>query len=231
MPVPSIKRLKKTDPRVKRSSIAQGEPALVPEWLANVRTTVESEEPLMQALMMRAINAVLKFAELSEASVVRATSAPSDLAVLVTALSSGELLDDLKTVEPLAPAFIRGIEAQRRMLNENGGTLTAEEAGNILGISRQSVDKRRLANSLLALTTGRHGFRYPAWQFTSSGAVLSGLQDVLRVLSQHDEWMQAAFFLSENPRLGDRTPLEMLRAGKLRDVLLAAQIYGEHGAA
>jgi hypothetical protein len=184
----------------------------------------------MRALMMRAINAVLKFADLSEDSVVRATAAPTDLSVLLTALSSGELLNDLKSVEPLAPAFLRGIEAQRRLLDASGGTLTAEQAGSILGISRQAVEKRRKAHTLIGLTTGRHGYRYPAWQFTKSG-VLPGLEDVLKALGPHDEWMQAAFFLGNNPRLGGRTPIETLAAGGVTRVLGAAQVYEEHGAA
>ena len=206
------------------------EPPAVPEWLDRVRSTVESEAPLMRALMMRAINAVLRFAELSEDSVVRAAAAPNDLSVLLTALSSGELLNDLRSVEPLAPAFLRGIESQRRLLDSNGGTLTAEQVGAILGISRQAVEKRRKAHTLIGLTTGRHGYRYPAWQFTRSG-VLSGLEHVLKALGPHDDWMQAAFFLGENPRLGGHTPVEMLEAGELTRVLEAAEVYGEHGAA
>src|ERR1700680_1345723 len=186
-------------------------PPTIPEWLDYVRITVENEAPLVQTLMRRAINAVLRFAELSEASVVRAAAAPNDLIVLVTALSSGELLDELKSFEPLAPAFIRGIEAQRRLLEEYGGILTAQQAGEILGISRQSVDKRRRAHTLLPLTTGRHGYRYPAWQFTKFGAVLSGVEDVLQALGPHDEWMQAAFFASENPRLANRITVKVLK--------------------
>jgi hypothetical protein len=209
---------------------APAPPQNIPEWLDQVRVTVESEAPLVQALMMRAIHAVLRFAELSEDSVVRATAAPTDLTVLLTALSSGELLEELRSVEPLAPAFIRGIEAQRRLLDEHGGTLTAQQVAGILGISRQAVEKRRRAQTLIALTTGRHGYRYPVWQFTKSG-VLPGLADVLQVLAPHDEWMQAAFFVGKNPRLGDQTPIEMLKAGKLKRVLGVAQTYGEHGAA
>jgi hypothetical protein len=184
----------------------------------------------MQALMMRAISAVLRFHMLSEASVVNAASAPSDLAALVRALSAGELLDDLKSVEPLAPAFIRGIEAKRRLIEENGGTLTAEKAAEILGITRQAVDKRRRAGTLIGLTTGRYGYRYPVWQFTESGTV-PGLEEVLSALASHDEWMQAAFLAGKNPRLKGRTPIEALKAGNLDQVLSAAHVYGEHGAA
>jgi hypothetical protein len=201
-----------------------------PEWLERVRLTVENEPPLMQALMRRAISAVLDFAALSEEAIVNATAAPTNLTVLVRALSSSELLEDLKAVEPLAPAFIRGIEAKRRLIEEHGGTLTAEYFAQHLGISRQAVEKRRRAGKLIALAMGRHGYRYPVWQLTESG-VLPGLDKVLAVLASHDEWMQTAFFLSANPRLGDRTPVETLKAGEVERVLDAAEAYGEHGAA
>jgi hypothetical protein len=205
-------------------------PEDIPEWLGEVRFRVEHEAPLMQALLRRAIAAVLRFATLSEDSVMNATAAPTDLAALVRALSSDELLDDLKQAEPLAPAFIRGIEAKRRLIEEHGGALTAEQVAEIIGISRQAVDKRRRAGKLLAISTGRHGFRYPVWQFDESG-MLPGLEDVLSVLATHDEWAQTIFFLGKNPRLGDRSPLEMLKTGKLKQVLDSAQVYGEHGSA
>jgi hypothetical protein len=202
----------------------------IPEWLESVRVTVEKEVPLVKTLMVRAISAVLRFSELSEDSVVNATSAPTDLAVLLRALSSGEILDDLMIVEPLAPAFIRGIEAKRKLIEEHGGTLSAERAAEILNITRQAVDKRRRNGKLIGLSMGRHGYRFPIWQFTESG-VLPGLEDVLAVLAPHDEWMQAAFFLGKSPRLDGRTPIETLKHGKLERVLDAAEVYGEHGAA
>jgi hypothetical protein len=205
-------------------------PLELPEWLERVRLTVAREAPIMQSLMMRAISAVLEFSSLSEASAVNATAAPTDLAVLVRALSSGELLDDLKRAEPLAPAFIRGIEAKRRLIDDNGGALTAEQVAQNLGITRQAVEKRRRAGRLVAVSTGRHGYRYPVWQFTDSGT-LPGLEDVLGVLAPHDEWMQTAFFVGHHPWLEDRTPLEMLQAGEIEQVLNAAEVYCEHGAA
>src|SRR6266478_3341754 len=96
-------------------------PEETPEWLEQVRVRVEREAPLMQALMRRAITAVMQFNALSEDSVVDATAAPTDLAALVRALSSDELLADLKQAEPLAPAFIRGIEEKRQLIDEHGG--------------------------------------------------------------------------------------------------------------
>jgi hypothetical protein len=204
-------------------------PQEFPEWLERVRLTVENEAPIMRTLMMRAISAVLEFAALSEASAENATAAPTDLTVLVRALSSGELLDDLKRAEPLASAFIRGIEAKRRLIDEHGGALTAEQVAQNLGVTRQAVEKRRRGGKLIAITTGGRGYRYPVWQFTESGTV-PGLEKVLGILAAHDEWMQIAFFVGQNPRSGDRTPIETLKTDEIEGVLSAAEVYGEHGA-
>ncbi len=184
----------------------------------------------MQVFMMRAIKAVLKFTELSEDSIIDAARSPRDLDVLVKGLLANPIVEDLKAIEPLTPAFIRGYEAKRKLIEEHGGTLSAEKVGELLGITRQAVEKRRQAGKLLALTIGRHGYRYPAWQFNESGT-LPGLEQVLSVLASHDKWMQTAFFVSRNPRLNGRTPQEMLEAGELDRVLNAASVYGEHGGA
>jgi hypothetical protein len=204
-------------------------PSEIPAWLEEVRVTVEQEAPLLRTLLRRAINAVLQFTALSEKAIANATEAPTDLVVLLRALSSTELLDDLKAAEPLAPAFIRGIEASRRLIDEHGGALSAVQVAKTLGISWQMVETRRRTEKLLAVSTGRHGYRYPAWQFDESG-VLPGLEDVLKVLATHDEWMQVAFFVSRNQRLSNRTPVETLKVGRVDLVLDAAEVYGEHGA-
>lgn len=204
-------------------------PAEIPEWLEEVHLAVEREPPIIRALLVRSINAVLRFTALSEVAIANATAAPTDLAVLLRALSSPELLNDLKAVEPLAPAFIRGIEAARRLIDAHGGAWTAVQVAETLGISWQTVENRRRTGKLLAVSAGRHGYRYPVWQFDKSG-VLPGFEDVLKSLSPHDEWMQVAFFVSKNQRLANRTPIETLKAGGLDAVLDAAAVYGEHGA-
>jgi len=225
-----LKRRKPAAP-AEQKSLAEP-PIEMPEWLEEVRLRVEREAPMKQALIRRSIMGVLSFSRLSDESVVNATSAPTDLAALVRALSSEdmlrEILEDLKQAEPLAPAFIRGIEAKRRFIEENGGALTSDQVAKIIGITRQAVEKRRSAGKLIGLSTGRHGFLYPVWQFQESGT-LQGLPAVLDLLASHDAWMKTIFFVSRNPRLKDRTPAEMLRKGQLTEVLEAARAYCEHG--
>jgi hypothetical protein len=131
---------------------------------------------------------------------------------------------------PLAKAHLRGLVAMREILNSDGGSLTATEAAEHLGITRQAVDKRRKAGQLLALELPKRGMHYPAWQFADEG-VLPGLVETLAALREHDSWAQARFFVSGNLRLGGRRPVDLLRRGKIEPVLGAAQTFGLHGAA
>ena len=178
----------------------------------------------------RALRAVARLAQqMAEASLREAVSAPSDYGVLLTALESEPGLAALVQEDPLAEARLRGIEARKRLLEAEGGTLRAQEVASILHISRQAAYKRYRAGRLLAVDCGRHGFAFPAWQFAPGGA-LPGLEDVLGALADFDPWMKLAFFLEPNAATGGKTPLVALRHGKLRDVLRAAELHGEHGA-
>ena len=142
----------------------------------------------------------------------------------------------LPTSDPLAMARFRGVIAMRELLSAEGGALAASDVAQLLGISRQAVDKRRKLGQLLAVEVPKRGLLYPAWQFTDAGAPLPGLLDVLKVLGSHDAWAQARFFLSGNDWLEGKRPLDVLRVGGVDQVLVdrvlaAARVFGEHGAA
>jgi hypothetical protein len=102
--------------------------------------------------------------------------------------------------------------------------------GAHLGLTRQAVERRRRANKLIGLADGRHGYRYPMWQF-SRGGTIRGLEDVLAVLSPHDPWSRVIFMLSPSDRLDGAIPLDALREGQIEEVRIAAALFGEHGAA
>jgi hypothetical protein len=166
---------------------------------------------------------------MGEASLREAVSAPSDYSVLLTALESEPGMAALTSEDPLAEARLRGIEARKRLLEAEGGTLRAQQVASLLNISRQAAYKRYRAGRLLAVDCGRHGFAFPAWQFVPGG-VLPGLEETLAALADFDPWMKLAFFLEANAATGGKTPLTALRRGKLKDVLRAARLHGEHGA-
>jgi len=115
------------------------------------------------------------------------------------------------------------------MIEKSGGVLSSGKVAELLNVSRQAVDKRRAANQLLALTQGRRGYSYPSFQF-EEGKTLDGLEQVLKSLSALDPWMQLKFFITPNERLGNDTPIEVLRGGRVEPVVKAASGYGEQGA-
>ena len=179
----------------------------------------------------RALQAVAELAkELPSERIEEATTAPNDYLVLLSAMNTPSVAAQLTEKDPLAAAKLRGVAAKEKLLQTGGGVLSADEAAKLLGISRQAVDKRRKQGQLIGLVQGRRGYAYPAWQF-EGGRTIADLEQVLKVLHGHDPWMQMAFFLNGNDRLGGDSPLELLRGGESSKVLWAAAQYGEQGAA
>lgn len=188
-------------------------------------------DPARMIAATRAIRAVSKAIEKAPVeAIAQAATAASDIEVVVRALQQPDAIETLKTDDPLGPARLRGLNERARLLKAEGGTLTVDDVAEHLGITRQAVNKRRQQGTLIGLDAGRHGYLYPAWQFVREGT-LSGLEQVLEALEQHDAWMQHAFMLGRNARLGDITPLDALRNRRMEDVLKAARAFGEHGAA
>jgi hypothetical protein len=140
------------------------------------------------------------------------------------------LLEALQaTGEPYREALRRGREVQKELLAAEGGVFSGAEVAELLGLSRQAVDKRRRAGRLLGVSSGRRGIAYPAWQFTEAG-VLPGLEMVLSDLPIHTGWSPVLFMLSENAWLDNDIPLHALRRGEIDRVRRAAKMYLEHSA-
>ena len=167
--------------------------------------------------------------DLTNTLIDEATAAPTDKLVMLEALSSAPWVSELAAQDPIVASKLRGFELRQEMLKKAEGVLSSEKVAELLNLSRQAVDKRRAANQLLALTQGRRGYSYPSFQF-GDGKTLDGLEEVLRNLSALDPWMQLRFFTSPHERLGNKTPIEALRSGRVNDVVRAASGYGEQGA-
>lgn len=176
----------------------------------------------------RAIRALTTIAE--GVPLAGATAAPSDYDLLLELLRQPEVKQILPSSDPLAAAKLRGLLMKRELLTQEGGVVNSQQVAQILGISRQAVDKRRNAHNLIALPMGR-SYVYPVWQFDPSRAVvLPGLEAVLHTLGVQEPWMQTAWFLADNACLEGQSPLTALREGRTEAVQLAAGLYGEQGA-
>ncbi len=192
-------------------------------------TRLGVDNPLLDTFVARALRALRHVTSRMDAEDAKAAvSAPTDLLSLLSALDGSHQLEGLQE-DPLAAARLRGIRERNRMLRMEGGVMSADEAARELNLTRQAVDKRRKAGRLLALSLGRRGFAYPAWQFVR-GSLLPGLERVLKAIPERNAWMQAVYFLSPDPRLADRLPLHELRRGRVDEVLRTCRAFGEHGA-
>ncbi len=156
-------------------------------------------------------------------------AASSDLEVILALLSSPEVSIKLKETNPLAPAKLRSLKEMEKLVHAEGGSVSGEEAAKLLGLKRQSIDKARKDGRLLGLPRGQKKFLYPIWQF-DKGHILPGLKEVYAHLPSMGSWMQAAFMLSPNSSIGERSPLNALRNDDISAALKAAKSCGEHDA-
>jgi hypothetical protein len=153
-----------------------------------------------------------------------ARNAPSD--VLADALSRpsarGAITHVLREVEPSAEemevarlrerAMERGLAMRERLREDAGGFLDTAQVAARLGVTRQSVDKRRKEGGLLALETP-HGYVFPACQFTLAGTV-PGLKDVLAAMRGGGFWETLAGLVTPAPALDGRSILEALERSR-----------------
>ena len=159
-----------------------------------------------------------------------ALRAPTEFETILRVLECPEIGASTRDRDPLVVARLRRIESMRRILAGEGGTLSAEKVGEVLTISRQAVEKRRKSGRLIGISLGRRGFGYPAWQFTTRG-ILPSLESVLSILKAHDPWTKLVFFLTDNPALGGRKPIDDIRSGQVEGVIAAARLVesNSHG--
>ncbi|HEX2987500.1 MAG TPA: hypothetical protein VHS06_04945 [Chloroflexota bacterium] len=195
---------------------------------AVARLLVVTDEPIQAAFVSRASNAIARMVSvLSPSTLGEAVGESSDYEVLLDALEAQEVVTALQADDPLAAARLRGIQARNELLTAEGGVLGVGEVAELLGITRQAVDKRRRNGTLLGLAKGQSKYAYPAWQFAGH-RVLPGFEEVLACFKVEDPWTRAGFFLSGNALLNGQRPLDVLRQGHIDQVCRAAGAFGEH---
>jgi hypothetical protein len=130
----------------------------------------------------------------------------------------------------LDEAVERGDLVRRKLIQAEGGSLSAGDAAKELGMSKVAILKRYRKGHILAWREERqNAVRFPAWQF-KNGRLLAGLEAALLKLnagSRLDDFGRMLFFLSNSRFLGGKRPLDCLREGELHKVLQAAEGYGQ----
>ncbi|SRR6266404_709500 len=153
---------------------------------------------------------------------------PANLARL-TGIAFRQEFPAAKGDNRLANAVARGITVRQKLMEAQGGSLSAEEAARELSISKTAILKRYQKGQIIAWREERqNAARFPVWQFKDH-KVVDGLEEILRVLnagSRLDDFGRMLFFLSTMGFLGGKRPLDCLRAGEVNKVLQAAAGYG-----
>ena len=131
--------------------------------------------------------------------------------------------------DPLYEAFRRGKELEREMLKAEGGTLTGKPVSKKLGITPLELGRMRKRNEVFWMEV-ENEYYYPSFQLDGNG-FLHGIRDVLDAFTTDNSWERVNFMLSGDLRLNGWRPIDWLREGRIDEVKLAAQAFGEHGAA
>jgi hypothetical protein len=170
-------------------------------------------------------------AELSEVLRKYQHQAPANLARLLGLAFEASVGPAATREDKLARAHVRGLAARQQLAEAEGGSWSSEEVARLLDISKTAVLKRLASGRLLAWREERlQAARFPRWQFDAHGQVLAGLEEVLEVLDRDprlDAWAKMLFFVQARRSVDDRRPLDLLRDGRVREAVLAAQSYAE----
>jgi hypothetical protein len=160
---------------------------------------------------------------------IRQLTGTLELVTLGQYLSEAGLQEAAVSPDPrYTEAVERGVAVRKRLTEAEGGSLAAEEAAKVLGMSKVAILKRYQNGRLLAWREERqNAVRFPRWQF-ENGKVLEGLEDALARLKAGgplDDFGRLLFFLSHSRFLGGKRPLDCLRAGEVHKVIQAAEGY------
>lgn len=122
-----------------------------------------------------------------------------------------------------------GTEEELRKLE--GGGLSLSEFAKRLGVgSPETIRTYRNEGRIFAWEKDQRNFRYPAWQI-HRGSLLPGLPETLAVLREKElsPYAIISFFVYPSDDLGGKSPLQLLRAKKVEEVLEHAKRHGDIG--
>lgn len=128
-----------------------------------------------------------------------------------------------RTFDPWAA----GQQAVEEMKNAEGGAWTGQELRELFDLTPATLHKRRAEHRIVYWRDAKHDFHYPKWQFTPTGAILPGVQEILQIFRSDDEWGVMSYFLGQRRQLGDRRPLDLLRAGEKDKVAAHAKLHAD----
>jgi hypothetical protein len=126
---------------------------------------------------------------------------------------------------------LRSLGADAELRDAEGGGLSDMEFATGMGLSaRETVRQYREKGRIFAWRRDLRSYRYPAWQIHRK-QLLPGLSEVLAVLKEKplEPLSIVGYFLTPSDDLDDARPLDLLREGKVAEVVADAKRYGDIG--
>jgi hypothetical protein len=174
------------------------------------------QSPIRDAFIKRSAHVIERLAERAdEATLVEAMAAPTDFGTLARVLTDVGVIGTAVTeLDPDALDLANEIDRRDKLVLRNGGMLSAEEAGQLLHIGRQAVDKRRRNKTLLAIRQAGDWF-YPRAQFHEH-EVIPGIPEIIKGFETSGPWVTLEFVVTADAVLDGLTPREaLLKGGEL----------------
>jgi hypothetical protein len=126
---------------------------------------------------------------------------------------------------------LRSVGVENELRDAEGGGLSDAQFAHSLGIkSRETIRKYREGRRIFGFRKGVRAYRYPAWQI-HEGQLLPGLDKVIEILvgKKLQPLSIISYFLTPSSDLDEARPLDVLRKGRVEDVVAAAKRYGDIG--
>jgi hypothetical protein len=109
-------------------------------------------------------------------------------------------------------ALMAGSLAMRQQRLEAGDMVATDEAAQMTGTSRVTMNAWIASGRTNGLTRVKRGFRLPKWQFDSP--MWETLPQLTKALGTTEGWAMLAFLESPHPGLDGRTPREAIEQGR-----------------
>ncbi|MCL6286104.1 hypothetical protein M3P21_21585 [Ruegeria sp. 2012CJ41-6] len=135
----------------------------------------------------------------------------------------------VEVTSPTAPAVGSQLERALRVAEARGAAaskallagdemLTTSEIADLIGVTRQAIDKRRKAGQLLGLKGGPKTLKYPEWQILPTGETIDGLIEIIDRVDG-DAWTAYRLLAETFPDDEGERVYEKLRRGETSKVL------------
>jgi hypothetical protein len=184
------------------------------------RSAVNTKKPLQELKSAEKLAAALESEELTDSGRKTLQKLQIKIANLEQSLQA------INSPKEFSPEEA-GNQAVLGLQNAEGGAWTGTELMKRFDLTPATLHRRRKEHRIIFWRDAKHDFHYPKWQFTEAGALLPGLEAVLRTFQSQDEWRVMRYFLGRREQLGGRRPLDLLRASNPDKVLAHAQAHGE----